>query len=44
MITLTTAKKSINPAFFRQPVPQNEIEKLKNIMSFTGSATRKFLK
>ncbi len=33
MITLTTAKKSINPAFFRQPVPQNEIERLKKALS-----------
>ena len=33
MMTLTTAKKSINPAFFRQPVPQNEIERLKKTLS-----------
>lgn len=26
-------KKSINPAFFRQPVPQNEIERLKKALS-----------
>ncbi|MBP5406486.1 Eco57I restriction-modification methylase domain-containing protein [bacterium] len=33
MMTLTTAKKSINPAFFRQPVPQNEIERLNKALS-----------
>ena len=26
-------KKSINPAFFKQPVPQNEIERLKKTLS-----------
>ena len=38
MITLVSPKKSINPVFFKQPVPQKKIEKLKEAFSVYLSA------